>query len=75
MLSRLKKKFIIHCISISVMTAGWLIAVINVGLDRFTSKSILTKGSLTGLCIIIIGSYIQKLSPHIKDTNKEERKP
>ena len=69
MLKQIKKTILLNLFSIGVMAIGWLVAIIDAGLDRFSSKSIFTKGTCIGFVIIIIGAYLLSVGNYIKNKN------
>ena len=51
-----------HLLGLILMVAGWYISIVNVGLDRFTSTSLITNWTLLGLGMILLGAYIPEIS-------------
>lgn len=44
-------------IGILIMTIGWYVSILNVGLTRFNATVLFTRWTLSGLVLIIIGAY------------------
>ncbi|MCE9498987.1 MAG: hypothetical protein K8R21_00470 [Leptospira sp.] len=61
MLDKIRQYTFPHLIGLLLMIAGWLISVINVGLDKFGSSAIITQYTIGGLITIIIGAYFPEI--------------
>ena len=58
MLEKIKIYLIAHLIGMAFLLTGWYISVIDSALDRFSSKSLVSPTTTTGLILIIIGAYL-----------------
>jgi hypothetical protein len=44
-----------------LMIIGWYMSIIDAGLVKFSSTSIITTWTLTGLVLILIGAYLPQI--------------
>lgn len=57
-MQRIKQYLIPHIIGLGLIFAGWIIPIIDTGMDRFSTKSIFTNTNIFGLVLILIGAYL-----------------
>lgn len=50
-----------HAVSLILIAIGWYISILNVGLTRFTENVLITKWTLSGLTLIVIGAYLPEI--------------
>lgn len=50
-----------HLIGLVLMLSGWYISILNVGLDKFSPNALISKWTLTGLAMILLGAYIPEI--------------
>jgi hypothetical protein len=43
------------------MLVGWYMSIIDAGLVKFSSNAIITKWTLAGLVLILIGAYLPQI--------------
>lgn len=55
------RRLIPQAVGITCMIIGWWISIVNVGLDKFVSSTIVNKWTLIGLMLIIVGAYIPQI--------------
>ena len=58
MVAKIKQYFLAHLIGFLFLMAGWMIPIIDTGMDRLSGKSVWTGTNLFGLVLIIIGAYL-----------------
>lgn len=61
MLEKLVRRIIPQAIGFGLMIIGWYISIINVGLDKFMGATIITKWTVAGLLLILIGAYLPQI--------------
>ena len=61
MLEKIKKRILPHLIGLTFIFLGWYMSIISVGLDRLTAQTLITKPTMVGLALIIIGAYLPEL--------------
>lgn len=50
-----------HAVGFIFIAIGWYISILNVGLTRFTENVLITRWTLGGLILILIGAYIPEI--------------
>ena len=60
-------KIIPHAAGLILIVSGWLLSIVNVGLDKFGPSAIFTKWTGIGLLIILIGAYLPEIWIGIRD--------
>ncbi|EQA61578.1 hypothetical protein [Leptospira alexanderi] len=50
-----------HAVGLILIAIGWYISILNVGLTRFTENVLITKWTLSGLALIVIGAYLPEI--------------
>ena len=50
-----------HFFGFILMTSGWYISILNVGLDKFSSNVLINNWTLGGLGMIILGAYLPEI--------------
>ena len=50
-----------NAIGLGLMVLGWYISILNVGLARFQTNVLLTKWTLWGLILILLGAYLPRI--------------
>jgi len=61
MLEKLLRRLIPQVIGFLLIIMGWYVSIINVGLDKLTSPTVLTKWSFIGLSITLLGAYLPQI--------------
>jgi hypothetical protein len=61
MFEKFRKAIVPHIIGILLIILGWLLCIINIGIDRFSSKGIFNYVTLSGLLLILLGAYIPEV--------------
>ena len=61
MMDKIMRRLLPQVIGFFLMTLGWYVSIVNVGLDKFVSPTIFTKSSMTGLLLILIGAYLPQI--------------
>ncbi|AOP35429.1 hypothetical protein A0128_17235 [Leptospira tipperaryensis] len=50
-----------HTVGIILIAIGWYVSILNVGLTRFTENVLLSKWTVGGLILILIGAYLPEI--------------
>ena len=58
MRERFTKYLIPHLVGLAFIIIGWMIPIIDTGMDRLSGNQIWKGASVSGLVLIIIGAYI-----------------
>ncbi|MBS0617305.1 MAG: hypothetical protein JSR44_03910 [Spirochaetes bacterium] len=76
MWQKIKTYFLAHLIGLLMIAGGWLLSIVNVGLDRgiygFTpggiaQKTLFTGPTIAGLVLIVLGAYFPEIWIAIKN--------
>ena len=73
MFEKFKNAIVPHIIGLLLIILGWLLCIINVGIDKFSSKSIFNFVTLSGLILIILGAYIPEVWIGIKNSISKKK--
>ncbi|AAN47681.1 hypothetical protein ACO2J1_16820 [Leptospira interrogans] len=61
-----------HAFGLIFITIGWYISILNVGLTRFTENVLITKWTLSGLGMIVVGAYLPEIWISIRNLFKRK---
>ncbi|EKR62059.1 MULTISPECIES: hypothetical protein [Leptospira] len=61
-----------HAVGLTLIAIGWYISILNVGLTRFTENVLITKWTLSGLALIVIGAYLPEIWISIRNLFKNK---
>ncbi|EMJ95717.1 MULTISPECIES: hypothetical protein [Leptospira] len=61
-----------HTFGLILITIGWYISILNVGLTRFTENVLITKWTLSGLAMIVVGAYLPEIWISIRNLFKRK---
>lgn len=50
-----------HTVGIILIAIGWYVSILNVGLTRFTENVLISKWTVGGLVLILIGAYLPEI--------------
>ncbi|RHX88155.1 MULTISPECIES: hypothetical protein [Leptospira] len=50
-----------HTVGIILIAIGWYVSILNVGLTRFTENVLISKWTVGGLILILIGAYLPEI--------------
>jgi len=68
MIQKIIDAIIPHTVGLVLMTLGWYISIMNVGLNRFQPDVLFTKWTGFGLLLIIIGAYLPWIWTGLRNT-------
>jgi hypothetical protein len=60
-MDKILRRLIPQGIGFFLMVVGWYISIINVGLDKFMGATIVTRWTVGGLLLILIGAYLPQI--------------
>lgn len=60
-MERFVRRLIPQALGFFMMLVGWYVSIINVGLDKFMGATIVTKWTVGGLVLILIGAYLPQI--------------
>ncbi len=55
------RRLIPQAIGFFLMIVGWYVSIINVGLDKFMGATIITRWTISGLAMILLGAYLPQI--------------
>ena len=61
MMEKFLRRALPQGIGFILMIIGWYMSIIDAGLVKFSSTSIITTWTLTGLVLILIGAYLPQI--------------
>ncbi|EMN02143.1 hypothetical protein [Leptospira noguchii] len=61
-----------HACGLGLIATGWYISILNVGLTRFTENVLITKWTLSGLSMIVVGAYLPEIWIRIRNLFKRK---
>lgn len=61
MMDKLMRRMLPQVIGFCLMTLGWYVSIVNVGLDKFVAPTIFTQSSMFGLLLILVGAYLPQI--------------
>ena len=61
MLEKFWRRALPQAIGFILVIIGWYMSIIDAGLVKFSSTSIITKWTITGLALILIGAYLPQI--------------
>ncbi|EMJ90734.1 hypothetical protein [Leptospira alstonii] len=61
-----------HTIGLILIAIGWYISILNVGLTRFTENVLISKWTIGGLALIVIGAYLPEIWIGIRNLFKRK---
>ncbi|TGK33363.1 hypothetical protein EHQ12_11205 [Leptospira gomenensis] len=50
-----------HIVGFILIAIGWYVSILNVGLTRFTENVLISKWTVGGLILILIGAYLPEI--------------
>jgi hypothetical protein len=72
MFDKIKKAVIPHIIGFIFLISGWLLCIVDVGINRFSSKGIFDPVTLAGLVLILVGAYMPDTLIAIRNSSKKK---
>lgn len=60
-MERFVRRLIPQAIGFFLMMVGWYVSIINVGLDKFMGATIITRWTISGLAMILLGAYLPQI--------------
>ncbi|MBM9500994.1 hypothetical protein JWG44_12100 [Leptospira sp. 201903071] len=50
-----------HTVGVILIAIGWYVSILNVGLTRFTENVLISKWTVGGLVMILVGAYLPEI--------------
>ncbi|MBM9579387.1 hypothetical protein JWG45_19785 [Leptospira sp. 201903070] len=61
-----------HIVGLMLIAIGWYVSILNVGLTRFTENVLISKWTVGGLILILIGAYLPEIWIGVRNLFKKD---